>query len=230
MTEVTPAILAKDYDELKNDISLVRGAASLVQIDICDGKFVKNSTWPFVSGSLDNHFHRILNEQEGMPFWEDVDFELDLMVTDAVENFDIYTKLGPKNMIFHVEAIGDLEKFKCFLEGIDMYTRDSIKIGIALNTTTPVEDILPLVPCVDFVQVMGIEHIGFQGQDFDERSLEQIKVLKKEFPDLIVSVDGAVDLDTAPKIVAAGAERLIVGSAIFESGDIIGSIEELESL
>jgi len=72
------------------------------------GIFVKNLTWPFLSKSaeagpsqvedadLDIHFKKILNEQEGMPFWEDIDYELDLMVTDAVQNFDIYTKLGPK--------------------------------------------------------------------------------------------------------------------------------------
>lgn len=230
MTEVTPAILAKDYDELKNDISLVRNVSRLVQIDICDGIFVKNSTWPFISGGLDEHFHKILNEEEGMPFWQDIEFELDLMVIDAVKNFDIYTKFGAKNIVFHIEAVGDLSKFKDFLEGIELYIRDSIHIGLAINTTTKVEDIFPLVPFADFVQVMGIEHVGFQAQDFDSRSIEHIKALKKEFPDLIISVDGAMNLETAPKVIDAGAERLIVGSAIFSSSDIIGTIEELESL
>ncbi|MEJ0002048.1 MAG: hypothetical protein WDN09_02620 [bacterium] len=230
MTEITPAILPKDYDDLKNSISLVRGTVPLVQIDICDGIFVKNTTWPFNGGSFDPHFTAILNEQEGMPFWEDMDFELDLMVSDAIANFDVYTKLSPKQIVFHAEAVGDLSDFKDFLEGIDPYVRDSIKIGVAFNTTTPIEDVAPLVPFVDYVQVMGIEQVGWQGQDFDERSIDQIKALKEKFPDLLISVDGSVNMETAPELVAAGAERLVVGSAIFNSGDIIGTIEELASL
>src|SRR3989344_7304866 len=138
MTEIIPAILPKNYEDLKNRIALVRGVVPMVQVDICDGIFVKNLTWPFnvpdkaegISGkNLDYHFLNILNVQEGMPFWEDIEFELDLMVSDAAENFDIYTKLGPKSIVFHIEAVGDLENFKDFLEGIDMYIRDSMKIG-----------------------------------------------------------------------------------------------------
>ena len=101
--DIIPAILPKNYEDLKNKIALVRGIVPVTQIDICDGIFVKNISWPFEVGvpELDEHFRRIINEQEGLPFWEDIDFELDLMVSDAVENFDIYTKLGPKRIIFH---------------------------------------------------------------------------------------------------------------------------------
>lgn len=105
MIEIIPAILPKNYEDMKNKIALVRGVVPFVQIDICDGSFVQNKTWPFsTGGASDYNFQNILNEREGMPFWEDIDFELDLMVSDAVENFDIYTKLGPKRIIFHIEA------------------------------------------------------------------------------------------------------------------------------
>ena len=230
MTEITPAILPQDYDDLKNKVSLVRGIVPLVQIDICDGVFVKNTTWPFDGGSLDPHLNKIINEQEGMPFWQDIDFELDLMVSDAIQNFDLYTKLGPKNIVFHTKATEEIDILKDFLEGIDSYVKDSIKIGIAVNTTTVIENIFPLISFVDFVQVMGIENVGFQGQVFDDRCITQIESLKQKFPDLIISVDGAVDLETAPKLIEAGAERLIIGSAIFTSNDIISTIEEFKSL
>lgn len=227
MVEIIPAILPKNYEDLKNKLALVRGHAPVVQIDICDGVFVKSQTWPFVGGDFDHHFQAILDEREGMPFWEDVDFELDLMVADAVQNFDIYTKLGPRRIIFHLEAVGDLVEFKDFVEGIDMYIRDAIEIGVAINTTTQVEDIFPLVNSVDFVQVMGIEHIGFQGQDFDPKCLDHIKALKEKFEDLIISVDGAVSLKTKDALIEAGTTRLVVGSAIFNTDDIIGAIESL---
>src|SRR5258708_11425822 len=134
MAEIIPAILPKNYEDLKNKIALVRGVVPVVQVDICDGVFVKNITWPFLSlpggegeefleNNFDLHFRRILNEEEGMPFWEDIDFELDLMVINAVENFDVYTKLGSRRMIFHLEAMANTVEFRDFLEGIDFYIR-----------------------------------------------------------------------------------------------------------
>lgn len=234
MIEIIPAILPKNYEDMKNKIALVRGVVPIVQIDICDGVFVNSKTWPFTTGGNDDrNLQNILQEREGMPFWEDIDFELDLMVADAVENFDIYTKLGPKRIIFHIEAKEierDIEEFKNFIEGIDVYIRDSIDIGVAINSTTPVEKIFRIVNSVDFVQCMGIEKIGYQAQDFDERVLEQIKALKEKFSDLVISVDGGVTLATAPALVSAGASRLVAGSAIFNTSDIIGTIEEFKEL
>ena len=243
MIEIIPAILPKDYEDLKNKIALVRGVVPLVQIDICDGIFVKTVTWPFSSRAksrdsgeyffedyLDEHFKKILREEEGLPFWEDIDFEFDLMVSDAVENFDIYTKLGVKRIIFHIDAIGDLEEFRDFLEGMDPYVKDNIELGIAVNLKTNLELIFPIINFIDFVQCMGIEHIGFQGQDFDDRVLEQIKTLREKFPDLIISVDGGVDLNMAPALASAGASRLVVGSAIFNSDDIIDTIEKFRQI
>src|SRR3989338_8655527 len=171
MANIIPAILPKNYEDLKNKIALVRGVVPIVQVDICDGIFVKTATWPFSSraksrneveflnNDLDEHFRRILNEEEGLPFWEDIDFELDLMVANAVENFDVYIKLGPKRIIFHIEAQeiqSDLKEFQHFLEGIDTYIRDAIQIGVAINSKTQVEQIFSLVNFVDFVQCMEL--------------------------------------------------------------------------
>ncbi len=237
MAEIIPAILTKSYEELKDKVALVRGVVPVVQLDICDGVYTQSYTWPFRStgadrefGDLDFHAQAILNEQEGLPFWEDIDFELDLMVMDAVENFDFYVKFGPKRVVFHLEAQRDLKAFQDFLEGIDLYIRDTIQIGVAINTTTPIEKITPIVPHIDFVQCMGIEQVGFQGQDFDERVLDQVKTLKKKFSELTISVDGAVNEDTAQELVDAGADRLVIGSAIFRTSDIIGTVDMFKNL
>ncbi len=231
MINIIPAVLPKNYEDMKNKISHVRGIVPVVQIDLCDGAFVPSRTWPFTTGGLeDENFLKIINEQEGMPFWEDIEFELDMMVMDAVSNFDIYTKLGPKRIIFHIEAVGSLDEFKDFLEGMDVYIRDAIEIGIAINTTTSVEKIFPLINLVDFVQCMGIDKIGYQGEGFDERVLEQIKKIKEKYPDLIISVDGGVSYETVEELAIAGAERLIAGSVIFKSDDIRETISELENI
>ncbi|MBU0999435.1 hypothetical protein KKG24_04025 [Patescibacteria group bacterium] len=231
MPEIVPAILEEDYDDLKDKIALVRGVVPVVQIDFCDGIFVSTRTWPFSSGGgADEHFQKILNEEEGMPFWEDVDFELDLMVADAVENFDIYTKLGPKRIIFHIEAVGDLEEFKDFLEGIDLYIKDCIEIGVAINPATSLEQIFPLIPHIDFLQCMGNDKIAHKGVALDEQVYNKIKILREKFSDLPIAVDIGVNKITAPLLIEAGATKLIAGSAIFKTDDIIGTIEKFRNL
>ena len=89
-------------------------------------------TWPFPD---DQHFAAILGEQEGMPFWEDIDFELDLMVADAVSNFNIYTKLGPKRIIFHLGAQKNIEEFEqtMNLVYLKLYNRISILKKLVLT-------------------------------------------------------------------------------------------------
>ena len=134
MSEIIPAILEKDFNEIKNKLGVLHGRAKTVQIDFCDGVFVPSQTWPFSSGGLDDaDFHKIVNEEEGLPYWQEFDFEFDLMVADAVENFDIFMKLGPKRIIFHLLAQKNLEDFTHFLEGLDMYIRDNIQIGLAFR-------------------------------------------------------------------------------------------------
>jgi ribulose-phosphate 3-epimerase len=234
MIEIIPAILPKNYEDLKNKIALVRGIVPIVQIDICDGLFVSSKTWPFESSQgrldLDEHFNKILQEREGMPFWEDIDFELDLMVGDVIENFDIYTKLGAKKIIFHVEAVGDLKEFKDFIEGIDVYIRETIEIGLALNIKTPLEQIFPLVNSIDFVQCMGNDNIGYQGVLLDEKIYERIRTLREKYSDLPIAVDIGVNEMTAPLLIKAGATKLVIGSAIFNTEDIIETIEKFKNL
>jgi ribulose-phosphate 3-epimerase len=231
MIEIIPAVLPKNYEDLKNNIALVRGIVPIVQIDICDGIFVPSKTWPFSTGGADDeNFRRILNEEEGMPFWEDIDFELDLMVMDAVDNFDIYTKLGPKKIIFHLEAVGNPESFKDFLEGIDMYIRDSIEIGLAINPSTSLEKIFPFISNIDFVQCMGNDRIGYHGVELNEKVYENIKILRDKYLDLPIAVDIGVDFKTAPLLIKAGATKLVAGSAIFNTEDIIETIEEFKNL
>ena len=231
MIEIIPAILPKNYEDLKNKIAIVRGIVPMVQVDICDGIFTNSRTWPFLDGtSLDEHFTKILNEEEGMPFWEDIDFELDLMVSDAVTNFDVYSKLGAKRIIFHIEAVGDLNEFKDFIEGIDMYVREAMEIGIALNIKTPIEDISPLVSSVDFIQCMGSDEIGHQGVSLDEEIFDKVKFLREKYSDIPIAVDIGVNLENAFSLIDSGVTKLVAGSAIFNTDDVIGRIEEFKNL
>lgn len=228
MTEVTPAVLAEDFSGLNEKLAKFVNITKMVQIDVCDGKFVPSISWPM--GQRDNgSIERILNEEEGLPFWEQLDFEFDLMVLNAHKNFDFFARLGVKKIIFHLEAETE-DSFKEFLESLDPYFKDNIEIGLAINTTTDIKKLDQFINHVDFIQCMGIENIGFQGEPFDEKVLNQIKEIRGKYPEIKISVDGSVNENTAPLLVKAGANRLIVGSALMQGCDIREKIKEFENL
>lgn len=228
MTEITPAILVSDSSELDEKLSKFVNITNLVQIDICDGKFVPVISWPM--GARDQHsIQSILEEDEGLPYWNSLDFEFDLMVLNAHKQFDFFARLGAKRIVFHLEAEAE-ESFKEFLESLDPYFKDNIEIGIAINTTTDICRLDPFINYVDFVQFMGIKRIGFQGEPFDERVLDQIKELRLKYPEIKISVDGSVNENTAPLLVLAGVDRLVIGSALLQSFDIRETLRKFESL
>jgi ribulose-phosphate 3-epimerase len=229
MTEIIPAVLVENFNELREKLAPYVNVLTMVQIDVCDGNFVDSVSWPMHSED-ESSITNIINEEEGMPYWDKMDFEFDLMVKNAHKHFDFFSKLGAKRIIFHIEAEDDQEVLKEFLEALDMYTREDIQIGIALNTTTSINKIKPFISSVDFIQCMGIEKIGFQAQEFDERVLDQIKMIRSLYPEIIISVDGSVNKNTAPPLIKAGANRLVIGSALGESHDVKESIKYFESL
>lgn len=228
MTEITPAILVKDFDELKEKLAKFVNITNLVQIDICDGKFTPHSSWP-MQRSDEQSVQNILNEEEGMPFWDSMDFEFDLMVINAHKQFEFFTRLGTKRIIFHLEAETE-SNFKEFLESLDPYFKDNIEIGLAINTKTNISKLDPFINYVDFIQCMGIESIGSQGEPFDEKALDQIKNLHAKFPEMKISVDGGVSENTAQALLNAGASRLVIGSALLTSYDIRETYKDFENL
>ena len=227
MTEILPAIMPQSLNDIERKVTPFVDKARTVQIDIMDGVFTKHATWPYRSD--DDSFSLIESEQEGMPFWDDVDYEIDAMVADPQKEFAKLVKIGPTRMVFHIESLSDSI---AFFESIEPYYLETIEFGIALNTTTPIETIFPLIDgaYVKFVQCMGIEKIGYQGNPFDERVLTQMNALLEKYPDLIISVDGSVNEDTAERLVNAGASRLVIGSALMNATDPISEFDYFKSL
>lgn len=229
--EIIPAIMPKDFDDLQESMSRVLGLVNTVQVDVMDGVFVPDKTWPY-KNVPDSDFAQIMKETKPFPYFDEIDFEVDLMISNPEEVWRDWITAGAKRLIFHVESLHDP---LTFLENIrkELPDHDSIfytEIGLAINLSTRTEDVYHLVPHVDFVQCMGIKQIGFQGQPFDERVIEKIQDLKRQFPDILISVDGGVSLDTAPLLQEAGVHRVAVGSAIMKSDDIEATIEEFKNL
>ena len=221
MIEIIPAIMPKDYEHLDEMTSLFVGVVPMVQLDIMDGKFVPARTWPYPK---DAHFDAIVAEEEGMPRWEDINFEVDLMVSDTESVVSKWVSAGASRIIVHVESMVDFEKIRASVP------TGLIELGLAINTTTPVEAIEPYLDRIDFIQCMGIAKIGFQGQPFDEHVLENVRKIRKAHPELPISIDGSVNFDTARSLVDAGATRLVSGSAILEADDFVSAIAEMKNL
>ena len=235
MIEIIPAIMPDSYDDLLAKAGKVRALVPLAQIDIMDGAFVKSKSWPYATGGVkrDENFVALTAQDEGMPLWEELDYEIDLMIGEPEKHIDEWLPLGASRLIFHIEAIKDHDLFwghDIFKEGArDINGEKVIQVGLAINPDTPLELILPHVEKIEFVQCMGIAKIGYQGQPFDERVLEYINRLRVQFPNLPISVDGGVNLDSAPLLRAAGANRLVAGSAIFGAENAADAIRELRT-
>jgi ribulose-phosphate 3-epimerase len=118
-----------------------------------------------------------------------------------------WLRAGADMLVFHAETISS-EAFVRFTE------LTSISVGICALNDTPLADLEPYLKVADYVQVMGIAEIGTQGQPFDTRALERISLLKKQYPKLMISVDGSVKTETIKQLAEAGADRFICGSAI----------------
>ena len=235
MNPIIPAIMPQSYSKMEKLVDQVVGVVDVVQLDIMDGIFVPEKTWPFkefkskrpkMDFITDLSWQELQTDDLGLPHWDDVDYELDLMVQDADIYLDHWVALGPKRIIFHLESLDDVERLLNEVQGI----RSLIEIGLAINNDTPIDVLLPHLEMIDCVHFMGIAKVGYQRQEFDERILDKITSLKIHAPWMPVQVDGSVNLGAIELLSEAGFERFIAGSAVFDEGDPKMNIEELKSL
>lgn len=222
MAKIIPAILAPDFDTVASSLASLRSFVSEVQIDVVDGVFAPHTTWPYGD---DARFEKILSEEEGLPYWEEYSFEIDLMVDRAAPAAEKWVRAGASRIIIHAEsadatdALGSLQS----LRGEGSF---SIETGIALSLMTPLEDLERFEERYDFVQLMGIAHIGRQGEPLDERVYARAAELRRRYGGTI-SIDGGVSLLNARKLVQSGATRLVAGSAILKAEDPKAAYEQL---
>jgi ribulose-phosphate 3-epimerase len=221
--KIIPAILPLRYYDIKNGVEKIYGAADTVQVDFVDGHFATNRTWWFNNKNEDT-LAAFLSEEEGLPHWEDMNYEFDLMVSNPIDHMEIFIALGPAKIIFHVESL-EQEKMLAYFASLPEIVRSTIAFGIAIGIDTDPSLVAPYAQYIDTVQCMGIANVGFQGQPFDERVIEQVRKAHALFPDKIITVDGAVTLANAKSLAEAGASALVVGSAIFQSSDPHGTIQ-----
>jgi len=224
MIEVVPAIIPESFDDLESQMARVKGHVSRVQIDVANGSYAPSTTWPFKNNE---HFEKLVHEEEGLPFWREIDVELDMLVRGPERFIDDWVHVGIAAAIIHIESTTQHSQI---LENLRMH---KVEVGWGMVPNTPNEQLFEIIETVgmpNFVQVMGNDRIGYHGVGLDERVYDKVHALRSMFHDLPIAVDIGVNGETAPKLVEAGATKLVSGSAIFDSENVGEAIEYFQSL
>jgi len=229
MSEIIPAILPVDFNDLEEKLGMVAGRVSMVHIDVMDATLTKDSSWPYKGEQTE--FLKIVDEVEGFPFWEETSFEAHFMVKNPEDMFEDWIRAGAERIIVQFEAFKDgselseaLNNFKKRFGSATTFV--GVEIGLSVDMDTSLEEIYPHVLEADFIHFMSIDSIGKQGNEFDPKIFNRIKEFKLKFPTTTISVDGGVNLDNVEELIASGVNRLIVGSAIFGTENPEEALEE----
>jgi ribulose-phosphate 3-epimerase len=215
VVKIAPSILSADFRHLEEEIKKVEKAgADLIHIDVMDGHFVPNITiGPLVV--------KACRKATKLPL------DVHLMIENPDKYIEPFAKAGADIITIHVEASKNL------VADIELIRRNGVKPGVVVNPATPIESVFGVLDKVDMVLIMSVNP-GFAGQQFMPEVLGKIKALKL----LIVSrkllvdieVDGGINLETAKEVVAAGANILVAGSAVFGAKDYRGVIGKMKGL
>ncbi len=200
---IAPSILSADFARLGEEVAAVTQAgADYIHIDVMDGHFVPNLTiGPAVVKALRPH--------------SKLPFDVHLMIAPVDPFIDDFIAAGADIITVHPEAGAHLHRT------VQRIKAAGAKAGVALNPATPVEALDFVMDDLDLILVMSVNP-GFGGQSFIDNQLEKIADLRARIDqsgrDIELEVDGGINLDTAPKVIEAGARVLVAGTATFKGG------------
>ena len=200
---ISPSILSANFTRLRKDITIVEKlGVERLHLDVMDGHFVPNLTFgPFIIKDI----RKIT----------DLHLETHLMISNPEEYIKHYAEAGSDTIIIHYEASKNIIKD---LELIKSYKKLA---GIAINPDTSHELIKPYIEYLDYILIMSV-FPGFGGQSFIKETLEKMELLVKmtKDKDILIGVDGGVNLKTIDEVYNTGIDITIVGSALYGSNNI----------
>ncbi len=211
---IAPSLLAADFGRLREEVAAIEAAgADWLHLDIMDGHFVPNLSFgPVLLAALRKHTR--------------LPFDVHLMITPVDPFLRAYVDAGADHISLHPEAGPHLHRSLQTIRDL------GCKAGVVLNPATPLETVAWTLDLVDIILVMSVNP-GFGGQVFLPSQLPKIAALRRMIDDsgraIALAVDGGITTTTAPAVLAAGADTLIAGTAVFGAPDYAAAIGALRS-
>jgi ribulose-phosphate 3-epimerase len=212
---VAPSLLAADFLELGKAVSFVNNSsADWFHLDVMDGRFVPNISYGM---SIIEQVAKVAKKP----------LDVHLMIEQPEQYIEAFAKAGADVITVHYEACTHLHRT------IQQIKEAGCKAGVALNPHTPVHLLEDVIEDLDLVLIMSVNP-GFGGQKFIYRSLDKIRKVKSMITthnsQALIEVDGGVGLQNAQQVLAAGANVLVAGSAVFKADDPLAAVQALKDI
>ena len=213
--KIAPSLLAANFSNLQADMEMInRSEADWLHLDIMDGVFVPNISFGF---PVLKHVARLCRKP----------LDVHLMIVSPEKFIPEVKALGAYMMNVHYEACPHLHRV------VQQIKEAGMKAGVTLNPATPVMLLADIIRDVDMVLLMSVNP-GFGGQQFIPHTLDKVRELRalieRTGSKALIEVDGGVNDDTAPQLVAAGADVLVAGRHVFKASNPEEAIRSLKSL